>query len=140
MRGGALSAQQSLYAHEGPNLELEVWFEGSMLCLYEPLNTQKVSSSYLSPLLVHRFLKIGHKMPNTSIFTFAVKSAIEKSLPMFEKLIRTPSFFKVEVGNLAWIDSIHIYEKSIRKVWVGSTINGLQLVQGGLGAQRPPPP
>ena len=64
------------------------------MSIYVSLNTQKVSSSCLSPLLVHRFLKMGdkHKMRNMSILTTLVKFPIEKCLLMFEKLIRTSSF------------------------------------------------
>ena len=57
--------------------------------LYEPLNTQYVSSSYLSPLLIHRFFDIGDEVPNMSILIIVVKSSIEKYLLMFEKLIIT---------------------------------------------------
>ena len=58
-----------------------------MFCLYVLLNTKGYSSSYPSPLLVHRFSKTGDKMPNMSVLTTVVKSPIEKSLPTFEILI-----------------------------------------------------
>ena len=88
-----------------------------MLCLYEIHNTQKVPSSCLSPLSVQRFLKIGDKMPIMPILTIVVKSSIEKSLTTLKKLFRTPAFLELELRNLAWIDSIHTYEKSIKKFW-----------------------
>ena len=115
-----------------------------MLGPQEPPDIQKVSSPYLFSFSVHRFSTIDDKMPNFSILTTLVKSTIKYNRGCSthaREIVQCSDIFRARM-LIFGMDRLHPYnqEKSPKEISVGSTVNGLQPVYGGLGAQRLPPP